>query len=138
MTLSTEIAALTGNEDAATLRAIDARVADLIGWWPAEYTRHCVHGSDRRYKATRGNMLSTEYLDCPNFTTSLDATLAEIRRRGWRINMRDTWDEAKAIITATDSETLDFRLMATCERTDDNLALAALEALVRAVDGQGK
>ena len=114
MTLSSEIAALTGDEDAATLRAIDARVADLIGWQPSHPT---------------GAFGAINY---PHFTTSLDATLAEIRRRGWKIHADDDGEDYGCCFEVNAVQKRCF----IC-RDDDNLALAALEALVRAVEGQG-
>lgn len=132
MTLSTEIAALAGHDDAVTLRPIDAQVADLIGWWPDEYTRHCIHGSDRRYKATRGCVVSTEYLECPAFTTDIRATFAELMRRGWAAICVFGFEQYECDIW----ESRSTRLSHVC-RDDQNLPLAALEALVRAVEGQG-
>ena len=59
--LADRIAALTGAEDSATLRAIEADVAALLGW-TGEAFRH---------------------VKPPAFTASLDATRREIVTRSW-------------------------------------------------------
>jgi hypothetical protein len=124
--LSERIAALTGPD-----REIDAEVADLLGWWPKGFTRIDAHGRDRRWKALRGKNISTEHVDCPNYTASLDVTLAEIRRRGWRFMLYDYCGMASFSIIYLDSEVR----LADNDRTDDNLSLVALEALVKAIEG---
>ena len=119
MTLSSEIAALTGDEDAATLRAIDARVAVLLGGGKV--------GENAGYYWLNGFPYKS-----PRFTTSLDPTLAEIRRRGWKIHADDDGEDYGCCFEVNAVQKRCF----IC-RDDDNLALAALEALVRAVEGQG-
>ena len=125
MTLSTRIAALTKAD-----REIDGAIADLLGWWPKGYTRHCIHGSDRRYKATRGHLVSTEYLDCPNYTANIMHVLEECDKRGLfygGTNDGEAWGaEFNVWNSGYDCDGV--------QRTDRNITLAACEALVRAVE----
>ena len=111
MTLSSEIAALTGDEGAVTLIQIDARVSRLL------------------------NPPSKPTFNVPYYTTSLDPTLAEIRRRGWKFT-GNTLDGkyVKSFVSVYEDG---YGIEGVSRRPDDNLALAALEALVRAVEGQG-
>lgn len=130
MTLSSEIAALTGNEDAATLRAIDARVAALLGLVPADATLKDDFEPGSFYSISKSRDLTL--WTAPTFTTSLDATLAEIRRLG-----------ATTALTLEDRHSLRWKWeirTSGAKRVSvwgNSASLAALEALVLAVEGQG-
>ena len=145
MTLSSEIAALTGDEDAATLRAIDARVAVLLEWLPVNFGEE--HQGDdhpivREANEYKPGVVTLHFLAFPKnrrlhlrpapFTTSLDATLAEITRRGWTMCADNDGDDYKCMF-GVNAISMRYLIL----REDDNLPLAALEALVRAVEGQG-
>lgn len=55
---------------AAPCRELDAEIADLIKWWPQDFTRIDYLGPDRRWRKRSG---IDESIDCPAFTASLDA-----------------------------------------------------------------
>lgn len=125
--LADRIYALTGAEDNATLRAIDAEVAALLCGGKLRYP------FGQYWRPNDGSYNAGYYL-AEHFTTSLDATLEEIRRRGWRTIMGDTLGIANCDILAEVPGTFAHTVVSGARRTDDNLALAAVEALVRAVE----
>jgi hypothetical protein len=65
-------------------RGLDAAIADAIGWWPDGYTRHDVHGPDRRW--TPSGAAVPHRVDCSEWTASLDAALTLVPE-GWHTRM---------------------------------------------------
>ena len=127
--LADRIHALTGAEGNATLREIDGAVATLIGWWP-DNTQEIVNSGFSRLLINENRIPCGTAL-APRFTASLHATLAEIKRRGWGTS------HVGSILTPQCRFSIHIDQAGTsfdAHRKDDNLALAALEALVRAVE----
>lgn len=56
-------------------RELDAKISDHFKWWPEGFTRIDFHGRDRRWRKCAG---IDERIDCPAFTTSIDAITALI------------------------------------------------------------
>ena len=132
--LADRIHALTGAD-----RAIDAEVRMLL-FGDCRYgmkgpPNAPVPGTLSEYVSAYRDLLnSDDALDdevVPRFTASLHATLAEIKRRGWGTS------HVGSILTPQCRFSIHIDQAGTsfdAYRKDDNLALAALEALVRAVE----
>ena len=124
MTLSSRIDALTGAS-----REIDAEIASFLGWDHSGYPRADFEVSGRWQRELPSTY--PDYVDCPNYTANIMHVFDECDKRGW-----GTWQSSPAgewhcsfsiNIKGRGNEFSGIR-------TDRNIAIAACEALVRAVE----
>ena len=137
--LADRIHALTGAD-----RAIDAEVAVLL------HVKKDKHWKDDRdttraslptisHGARLGDYEIHGFSGCqlrssPAFTTSLDATVAEIERKGWFYGCTNYLNMSSPRVAKFNIWYAANEFVFTAKRSDHNLTLAALEALVRAVE----
>jgi hypothetical protein len=117
MTLSERIAA---GEVSAEL---DVAIARVMGW-EISYTPPSYSTNIQKQWSNKDGSLS---FGCPCYRTDIRLTLAEIERNGWLSSHTATRNDG------CESDVFNGEWCKTATRTDRNLTLAALEALLKAM-----
>jgi len=109
-------------------RELDAMIADAIKWWPNGYTRIDFLGRDRRWNDKKKNE-SPDHVDCPSFTTSIDAAMTLVPE-GFILRRYD----ASRFVPHTCEVSVSYAHGGFIGHSDHSFALALCIAALRAKD----